>query len=124
MPVPVDAAIEGQDGLACDNANGDCHLLVVQGTRLYEAYRANASGAGGLQAQCLAVWFAPSSESCVARLGERVVHDGDASPVVDGVPEPGVTGRAADDRVLLAAALGHRRDTCQSAERRVVSCTK
>lgn len=56
MPVPVDAAIEGQDGLACDNANGDCHLLVVQGARLYEAYRANASGAGGLQAQCLAVW--------------------------------------------------------------------
>jgi serine/threonine-protein kinase len=56
MPVPVDAAIEGQDGLACDNANGDCHLLVVQGPRLYEAYRANASGAGGLQAQCLATW--------------------------------------------------------------------
>lgn len=56
MPVPDDAAIEGQAGLACDNANGDCHLLVVQGQRLYEAYRANASGASGLQAQCLAVW--------------------------------------------------------------------
>ncbi|HEU0152248.1 MAG TPA: hypothetical protein VFQ84_02755 [Arenimonas sp.] len=56
MPVPADAAIEGQAGLACDNANGDCHLLVVQGQRLYEAYRANASGADGLQAQCLAVW--------------------------------------------------------------------
>lgn len=56
MPVPANAAIEGQSGLACDNANGDCHLLVVQGDRLYEAYRANASGADGLQAQCLAVW--------------------------------------------------------------------
>lgn len=56
MPVPLDAAIEGQTGLSCTNANGDCHLLVVQGDRLYEAYRANASGAGGLQAQCLAVW--------------------------------------------------------------------
>ncbi|WP_146907061.1 hypothetical protein [Arenimonas daejeonensis] len=56
MPVPLDAAIEGQDGLSCANANGDCHLLVVQGDRLFEAYRANASGSGGLQAQCLAVW--------------------------------------------------------------------
>ena len=56
MPVPANAAIEAQPGLACDNNNEDCHLLVVQGNRLYEAYRANASGAGGLQAQCLAVW--------------------------------------------------------------------
>ncbi len=56
MPVPLDAAIEGQQGLSCTNANGDCHLLVVQGDRLYEAYRANAVGQGGLQSQCLAVW--------------------------------------------------------------------
>ena len=56
MPVPANAAIEAQPGLTCDNNNEDCHLLVVQGNRLYEAYRANASGAGGLQAQCLAVW--------------------------------------------------------------------
>ena len=56
MPVPANAAIEGQSGLACDNGNGDCHLLVVQGQRLYEAYRANAVGANGLQAQCLAIW--------------------------------------------------------------------
>lgn len=56
MPVPLDAAIEGQSGLACTNANGDCHLLVVQGNRLFEAYRANVVGGSGLQAQCLAVW--------------------------------------------------------------------
>jgi serine/threonine-protein kinase len=56
MPVPADGAIEGSSNLSCDNANGDCHLLVVQGTKLYEAYRANASGASGLQSQCLAVW--------------------------------------------------------------------
>jgi len=56
MPVPVTAAIEAQPGLVCDNNNEDCHLLVVQGNRLYEAYRANASDPGGLQAQCLAVW--------------------------------------------------------------------
>ena len=45
MPVPANAVIEGGSGLSCDNANNDCHLLVVQGDTLYEAYRANA-GAG------------------------------------------------------------------------------
>ena len=42
MPVPANAAIEAVDGLVCDNTAGDCHLLVVQGQVLYEAYRANA----------------------------------------------------------------------------------
>lgn len=55
MPVPVDAEIEWQDGLDCPD-DGDCHLLVVQGNRLYEAYRARAIGGTGLGAQCLAVW--------------------------------------------------------------------
>lgn len=56
MPVPANAAIEGNNGLSCANASDDCHLLVVQGSNLYEAYRANASGGSGLQAQCLALW--------------------------------------------------------------------
>ncbi|MCX7041877.1 MAG: hypothetical protein NT117_04155 [Gammaproteobacteria bacterium] len=56
MPVPANAAIEGNTGLACANASDDCHLLVVQGNNLYEAYRANASGGSGLQSQCLALW--------------------------------------------------------------------
>jgi hypothetical protein len=56
MPVPANAAIEGNTGLSCANASDDCHLLVVQGSNLYEAYRANASGGSGLQAQCLALW--------------------------------------------------------------------
>jgi len=56
MPVPVNASIEGQPGLTCDNAADDCHLLVVQGPTLYEAYHANASGATDMQAQCLAIW--------------------------------------------------------------------
>lgn len=55
VPIPATAAIEGQDGLFCNNAEEDCHLLVVQGQRLYEAYRANGVGAKGLQAQCLAI---------------------------------------------------------------------
>lgn len=56
MPVPLDAAIEGSADLSCDNASDDCHLLVVQGDLLYEAYRATAAGDDGLQSQCLAVW--------------------------------------------------------------------
>lgn len=55
MPVPVDAQIEWQDGLQCED-DGDCHLLVVQGDRLYEAYRARAVGANQLAAQCLVIW--------------------------------------------------------------------
>jgi len=56
MPVPANGAIEANTGLTCDNANEDCHLLVAQGNMLYEAYRANASGSSGMQAQCLATW--------------------------------------------------------------------
>jgi serine/threonine-protein kinase len=56
MPVPPDAAIEGESGLVCDNLKNDCHLLVVQGNQLYEAYRVTSSGADTLEAQCLAVW--------------------------------------------------------------------
>ena len=56
MPVPANGAIEGSSNLTCDNNDGDCHLLVWQGNRLYEAYRANASGASGLQSQCMVTW--------------------------------------------------------------------
>ncbi|MEM1182653.1 MAG: hypothetical protein AAGM22_30185 [Acidobacteriota bacterium] len=57
MPVPLDAAIEGETGLLCDNLSGDCHLLVLRDRVLYEAYRTTASGAGQLEAQCLAIWY-------------------------------------------------------------------
>jgi hypothetical protein len=55
MPIPADAAFEGETGLTCDNENGDCHLLVVDGSTLYEAYSANFNGAQ-LDALCLAKW--------------------------------------------------------------------
>jgi hypothetical protein len=54
VPVPADAAIEGETGTTC-TSGGDCHLLVVQDSTVYEVYRANLVGSG-LQAQCLAVW--------------------------------------------------------------------
>jgi serine/threonine-protein kinase len=55
MPVPTDAAFEDSDGLTCDNNGSDCHLLVQQGSTLYELYSGNLSG-GVLDARCLAVW--------------------------------------------------------------------
>jgi len=59
LPVPANAAIEGQTDLTCNNtpSGEDCHLLVVQGNTLYEAYKVNELVPGGqLQAQCLAIW--------------------------------------------------------------------
>lgn len=55
MPVPVDAAFEGQSGLSCNNSSSDCHLLVRQGDLLYELYAGNLDQ-GVLDAACLAVW--------------------------------------------------------------------
>ncbi len=44
VPVPDDAAIEDDDDgepLTCDNENNDCHLIVQQGTKLYELFSVN-----------------------------------------------------------------------------------
>jgi serine/threonine-protein kinase len=64
MPVPADATIEGQVGpgdLTCNNASDDCHLLVVQGTTLYEAYSVTSTGpTTTLEARCLAIWYLDS----------------------------------------------------------------
>jgi serine/threonine-protein kinase len=57
IPVPDWAAIEGQSGLSCDNHNEDCHLLVVQGDVLYEAYSVNENASSELETLCLAVWY-------------------------------------------------------------------
>ncbi|MEM7354760.1 MAG: hypothetical protein AAF657_28385 [Acidobacteriota bacterium] len=57
LPVPLDAAIEGETDLVCDNLSGDCHLLVVQDRILYETFASTASGGTQLEAQCLAIWF-------------------------------------------------------------------
>lgn len=56
IPVPANAAIEGQSGLSCNNSSGDCHLLIQQENILYELYRANLDGSGDMETQCLAIW--------------------------------------------------------------------
>lgn len=61
VPVPLDAAIEGESGLDCDHINNDCHLLVVQGRTLYELYATTAVSATTLETHCLATWHLDAS---------------------------------------------------------------
>lgn len=55
FPLPAGGAIEGSSDYTCDVNNNDCHLYVVQGTKLYESYLSNVTG-GQLQSGCVIVW--------------------------------------------------------------------
>ncbi|MCB1554937.1 MAG: hypothetical protein KDJ14_14110 [Xanthomonadales bacterium] len=55
MPVPNDAAFEGETGQTCDRENADCHLIVERGGLLYELYNGTRSS-NELVALCLAIW--------------------------------------------------------------------
>ena len=55
FPLPVGGAIEGSSDYSCNIDDDDCHLLVVDGDQLYEAYRANRAS-DGLQSQCAVRW--------------------------------------------------------------------
>ena len=39
----------------CDNANNDCHLLIVQGNTLFESFQTNVTGSG-VEAACALTW--------------------------------------------------------------------
>jgi serine/threonine-protein kinase len=58
VPVPSGGKTEGAGDYACDG--GDCHLIVYQGTRLYELYQADITGGaatgGTFTGNCLAIW--------------------------------------------------------------------
>jgi hypothetical protein len=60
IPVPAVGAIEAQNNYACDVANNDCHLIVVQGNRLYEGWRATIAGGTATGnpfiSGCVALW--------------------------------------------------------------------
>jgi hypothetical protein len=57
FPLPPGGVIEGSSDYTCDHDNEDCHLLVVQGNRLWEAYLANVPAAGNsLEAICALHW--------------------------------------------------------------------
>jgi len=71
VPLPTDGKTEGAGDYAC--SGGDCHLIVYQGSRLYELYQANVTGGasigGAFTGACLAIWdltrdyWAPSNKS-------------------------------------------------------------
>jgi serine/threonine-protein kinase len=56
VPVPPGGALEGEEGYEC-RGDGDCHLIVVDRSRLrlYEMWRADIVG-GTFLGGCLAVW--------------------------------------------------------------------
>ena len=60
FPLPAGGAIEGQTNYTCQNNfslpnSEDCHLFVVQGTKLFESYLSNVT-AGHLESGCVIVW--------------------------------------------------------------------
>ena len=59
VPLPTPGRLEGESSYAC-SGDGDCHLIVQQGRRLYEMWRANITGGqaegGTFFGGCLAVW--------------------------------------------------------------------
>jgi serine/threonine-protein kinase len=57
FPIPAQGMIEGSptNDYSCDNQNNDCHLLVVQGSTLWEAYAANVTGPS-LETICALHW--------------------------------------------------------------------
>lgn len=58
VPLPPGGKIEGVSNYDCPD--GDCHLVVYQGTRLYELYQASVTGGaatgGTFTGSCLAIW--------------------------------------------------------------------
>ena len=54
VPVPPNGSLEDETGYECRN-DGDCHLLVVDGATLHEAWRAKVD-ARGVHAACLVRW--------------------------------------------------------------------
>lgn len=44
VPIPPGGNAEGSTDYACDTSQNDCHVLVYQGTRLYELYNTTISG--------------------------------------------------------------------------------
>lgn len=55
FPLPAGGAIEDSPGYHCDPEEDDCHLLVVQGKRLFESYGTDVT-ARGVESTCAVIW--------------------------------------------------------------------
>jgi hypothetical protein len=87
VPVPGSGRLEGETGYTCTN-DGDCHLIVVHGDKLYEMWRANISG-GTFTGGCMAVWdlkrdyWSSSSPSGYGRGMQCTSADAAGYPITD-----------------------------------------
>ena len=87
VPVPTSGRLEGESGYTCTN-DGDCHLIVVQGDKLYEMWRANISG-GTFTGGCMAVWdlkrdyWSSNSPSSYGRGMQCTSADAAGYPITD-----------------------------------------
>jgi serine/threonine-protein kinase len=87
VPVPTTGRLEGESGYTCTN-DGDCHLIVVQGDKLYEMWRANISG-GTFTGGCMAVWdlkrdyWSSNSPSSYGRGMQCTSADAAGYPITD-----------------------------------------
>jgi hypothetical protein len=59
VPVPGTGRLEGESNYSCAS-DGDCHLIVIQGSKLFEMWRADLTGGTAtgtpFNGGCLAVW--------------------------------------------------------------------
>src|SRR5258708_17190656 len=74
--------------------------------------------------QCAPMRMAAFAQLGVASAAQPVVLNGGPRPVIDSSPQTHVTGLAHNHDAALAAPLGHRRDTAQTAERVIISLTQ
>jgi hypothetical protein len=60
VPVPPGGSAEGSTDYACDTSANDCHILIYQGTRLFELYQASIAGGqydgNSFTALCEVMW--------------------------------------------------------------------
>ena len=71
------------------------------------------------ESTCVAV--TALSQSRVLRAAATIVLHSDACPVVEGIPEPRITGESSRDETALAGAVGDRRSATKGPQGVMVS---
>ena len=87
MPLPLNGNTEGNPGYACDRANDDCHVLVVERTekKLYELYNATGT-ASGMIALGAFVWDLTKQYTPVLRGDQCTSADAAGLPMAALIP--------------------------------------
>ncbi len=87
MPLPLNGNTEGNPGYACDRANEDCHVLVVERTekKLYELYNATGT-ASSMVALGAFVWDLTKQYTDVLRGDQCTSADAAGLPMAALIP--------------------------------------